>query len=200
MIDTTREEIKNKLAASPIKIIAVVIYGSWAKGMQTEDSDLDILIISDEINPKKHKRGREIARIKEWLSIGLSLDILLLTTDECISNFRNHNPLFLDIACEGIIVLDADYFLRSLVDETRAYISQKKLERLPDGWRFPVLYREPTFLSSVSNKDFAIVMLTDGERDLEIGVYIMGKGYCDKAVYHFQLAAEKAVKAVLISL
>src|SRR3989337_3997686 len=122
MIDPTKEEIKNKLAAAPIKIIAVVIYGSWAKGVQTEDSDLDILIISNEINPKKHKRGREIAQIKEWLSIGLPLDILLLTADECISNFRNHNPLFLDIAWEGMILIDKNDFLKDLINETRDYI------------------------------------------------------------------------------
>ena len=200
MLEDITKLIADRFKTSPIRIIAAAIYGSWAKGTQTTDSDIDIMLISKDVNPKKHRRGEEIAAIKRSIFIGSPVDILLLTPDECISNFRNHNPLFLDIACEGIIVLDADYFLRSLVDETRAYISQKKLERLPDGWRFPVLYREPTFLSSVSNKDFAIVMLTDGERDFEIGVYIMGKGYCDKAVYHFQQAAEKAVKAVLISL
>jgi len=199
MIDSTKEEITKKLAASPIAIIAAAIYGSWAKGGQTEDSDLDILMITDEINPKKHKRGKEIAQIKEWLSIGLPLDISLLTTGECISNFRNHNPLFLDIAWEGIILIDKNDFLKELVKETRDYILQKKLEKLTDGWRFPVLYRQATFLSEVSNKDFAIVMLTDGDRDFNIGNSLIKEGFYDKAVYHFQQAVEKSVKAVLIS-
>ena len=199
MIDNSREKIKKRLASSPIKIIAAIIYGSWAKGVQTEDSDLDMLIISNEINPKKHKRGREIAQIKEWLSLGLSLDILLLKTDECISNFRNHNPLFLDIACEGMILIDQNNFLKNLMDETRDYILQRKLEKLTDGWKFPVLYREETFLSEVSNKDFAVVMLTDGDRDFNIGMSLIRECFYDKAVYHFQQAVEKSVKAVLIS-
>jgi len=38
--------------------------------------------------------------------VSLPLDILLLTPEEVISNFKNHNPLFLDIAEEGIIILD----------------------------------------------------------------------------------------------
>jgi predicted nucleotidyltransferase len=63
-------------------------------GTQTEDSDIDILIISTEINPKRHRRGKEIAGIKEWISLGLPVDITLLTPDECIWNFKNHNPLF----------------------------------------------------------------------------------------------------------
>lgn len=200
MLTVIKENITKKLAGSPVPVIAAVIYGSWAKGMQAEDSDIDILIVSDAINPKKHKRGKEIANIKEWLSLGLPLDILLLTTDECISNFRNHNPLFLDITVEGIILLDKDGFLKSLVEETITYIRQRRIEKLDDGWRFPVLHREPTFLSNVSNKDFSVVMLTDGERDFNIGMNIMEDGYFDKAVYHFQQAVEKAIKAVLISL
>lgn len=199
MIATIKENIINKLMTSPIPTIAAVIYGSWARGMQTKDSDIDILVISYAINPKKHKRGKEIACIKEWLSLGLPLDIQLLTTDECISNFRNHNPLFLDIAYEGIILMDKDDLLKNLIGETRAYIRERRIEKLVDGWRFPVLHREPTFLSDVSNRDFAIVMLTDGERDFNIGMNIMEDGYFDKAVYHFQQAVEKAVKAILIS-
>jgi hypothetical protein len=33
----------------------------------------------------------------------IPLDVLLLTQEEVVSNFRNHNPLFLDIAEEGFL-------------------------------------------------------------------------------------------------
>lgn len=191
--------IIERLKTSPVKIISAVIYGSLAKGTQTADSDIDILLVSDEVDPRKNKRGKDVARIKESLSIGIPLDILLLTPAETASNFKNHNPLFLDIAVEGTILIDSDDFLQNLIEETKRYIRQRKLEKLADGWRFPVLYREPTFLSSVSNKDFAVAMLTDGERDFNIGVSLTKEGYFDKAVYHFQQAVEKAVKAILIS-
>lgn len=193
-----KERIANGLKNLPVKVRSAAIYGSWAKGTQKEDSDIDILMISDEVNPRKQKRGREIATIKEQLSVYVPLDILLLTTKECLSNFRNHNPLFLDIACEGIVLLDEDDFLKSLIEETRAYISERKLRKLEDGWEFPVTDRVPVYLSNVSNKDFAIAMLTDGERDFEIAVKILEVGYFDKAVYHFQQSVEKAVKAILI--
>ena len=194
-----KEIITERLKTSPIKIISAAMYGSWARGIQTEDSDIDVLLVSDEIDFKRHRRGKEVAQIKEWLSMGIPIDILFLTTDECISNFKNHNPLFLDIATEGIMLIDDNVFLQGLMEETRVYIGSRRLEKLVDGWRFPVLYREPTFLSSVSNKDFATVMIADAERDLNIGVNITEDGYFDKAVYHFQQAVEKAVKAVLIA-
>ena len=132
--------IVNKLKISPIKVLSAVLYGSWARGEETKGFGYRFV---DCINPKKHRRGNEIANIKSCVALGFPLDIMLLTSYECTSNFRNHNPLFLDIA---------------------------------------------------------LVMFTDGKRDFAIGENIMQDGYYDKAVYHFQQAAEKAIKAVLISL
>ncbi len=186
------------METSPINIKAAAIFGSLPKMKQNEDSDIDILLISDNVDPRRHKRGKEIAAIKEWLALDIPMDIVLLTTKECISNFRNHNPLFLDIAWEGIILLDEVDFLKSLVEETKAHILEKKIVKLEDGWIFPVPYRASALLSKVSNKEFAIAMLKDGERDLEIGINILEDGYFDKAVCHFQQSVEKAVKAILI--
>jgi len=92
---------------------------------------------ADGINPKRHRRGTEIASIKRFF-LEFSLDILLLTESEVLSNFRNHNPLFLDIAEEGIIILDYENFLHRLLAETRDYIKRRGIKRFGDGWIFPV--------------------------------------------------------------
>ncbi len=73
-----KERIANGLKKLPVKVRSAVIYGSWAKGTQKEDSDIDILMISDEVNPRKQKRGREIATIKEQLSVYVPLDIFAI--------------------------------------------------------------------------------------------------------------------------
>jgi HEPN domain-containing protein len=52
----------------------------------------------------------------------------------------------------------------------------------------------------VSNREFALAMLNDATRDNEIAERLRSDGFCDKSVYHFQQAAEKAVKAVLIAM
>lgn len=146
MLVEIKDIITARLKASPINIISAAIYGSWARGTYTEDSDIDILLVSDELAFKKHRRGKEVAQMKGCLSLGTPTDILFLTSDECISNFKNHNPLFLDIAAEGIILMDDNAFLQGLLEDTRGYIDSRRLEKLDDGWRFPVLYREATFL------------------------------------------------------
>src|SRR3990167_903052 len=175
-----QEYLTAALKCIPIHIKTAAVYGSWARGTQKEESDLDLLLISDDINPKRHRRGAHIAMIKERVLSGIPLDIMLLTTSECISNFRNHNPLFLDIATEGVTLFDEDGLLRRLITETKAYISDKDIRKSGDGWTFHMPYRAAGFLSEVSNEDFARAMLTDGERDYQIGVNILEDGYSDK--------------------
>lgn len=132
------EKIIERLNTFSKKVKAAALYGSFARWTQQSDSDLDLLLVSDEVNPRRHKRGKEIAAIKHLLALDVPVDVLLLTTGECISNFKNHNPLFLDIAWEGIILMDSDDFLKSLIEETKRYIHERKLKKLKDGWVFAV--------------------------------------------------------------
>ena len=132
-------------AELPFDITGVVVFGSRVKGKATPHSDIDILVVADRINRKRHRRGEEIIRIKRYLK-GLPADILLFTKQEVKSNFRNHNPLFLDIAEDGIIVIDRGKFLENLMKETIEYIKQKGIKKLKEGWIFPVKLGVPTYL------------------------------------------------------
>lgn len=69
-----------------------------------------------------------------------------MTPEETISNFRNHNPLFLDIAVDGVIIIDNGKFLNNLINETRDYLEKSGIKRLKDGWEFPVKRGVPTIL------------------------------------------------------
>lgn len=191
--------ISRKIQELPFKIVACALFGSWAKGNARKESDVDLLIVMDKVYPEREKRIPDIIQIKRVLAPDFPLDILLMTRKECQDNFRNHNPLFLDIAIEGVILFDTDRFLQNLIEETKAYIREKGLIRLPDGWQFPVRYREATPLSQVTNRDFAKAMLCDGQRDFASGTILAKAGYFEKAVYHFQQATEKAIKSVLMA-
>src|SRR3972149_7342452 len=189
---------KSHFLELPFSVIAMVAFGSRVKENYTEDSDMDLLVVASGIPPKRHRRGEEIVSLKKLLPL-MPLDILLLTKEETLSNFINHNPLFLDIATEGIILLDTDEFLVNIIEETRNYLRNSKIRKVEDGWIFPVKAGEPTFLSKVSNEDFSKAMLKDGKRDMEIGKKLKEAAYFDKSVYHFQQAVEKFIKAVMIA-
>lgn len=186
-----------RLGTWSFSLTGAVLFGSYARGTAEKDSDVDLLVVARNLPPRRHRRKEEILQIKTVMP-GLPLDVLLLTPEECEANFRGHNPLFLDIAEHGVLLFDADGSLKALMAETRRYVQEHGVRRSGDGWLFPVRKRVPTPLSPVSNKDFAQAMLADGSRDNEIGDRLLADGYYDKAVYHFQQAAEKGVKAILI--
>ena len=179
-------------------ITGAIVFGSVARGVQSKDSDADLLAVAESLHPKRNRRGGQIAQIKSMFP-KIPLDVLLLTQEEVVSNFRNHNPLFLDIAEDGIIILDKDDFLKDLISEAKTYIRTRGIKRFGDGWVFPVKKGVAVPLSRVTNRDFAESMSLDARRDYEIGLTLTKAGYFDKAVYHFQQSVEKAVKAVLIS-
>jgi len=193
--------IKNALETNRFSftVSGAILFGSQANGSPTKDSDIDLLVVAENIEPKLHRRKKEMIAIKHSLPVK-SLDLLLLTPVEVISNFSNHNPLFLDIAEDGIIIDDKENFLSDLIKTTREYIKAKGIKRIKGGWQFPVAYRAATLLSNVSNQDFAAVMLIDGERDFSIGKNLLNDGFYDKSVYHFQQAVEKCIKSVLVAL
>ena len=88
------KEIVHKLKKLPFKVVLAILFGSSTRGTLCRDSDIDILIVSDEIPLHRHRRQSEISLIKKLINIDRPLDILLLTREECFSNFSNHNPQF----------------------------------------------------------------------------------------------------------
>lgn len=183
----------------PFQVISIAAYGSRVKKHFSDYSDLDLLVAASGIHPKRHRRGGNITQFKKMFP-PMSLDILLLTRGEVESNFRNHNPLFLDITTEGIILFDSKDFLKNIIAETRDYININQILKVKNGWVFPVKAGVPTLLSKISNKDFSDAMIKDGERDFEIGKKLKDEKYFDKSVYHFQQSIEKFIKAIMIAM
>ncbi len=181
----------------PFLVLGTAAFGSRVKDYYTANSDMDLLIVASGISLKRHRRGEEISKLKQVLP-PLPLDILLLTKEEVLSNFRNHNPLFLDIAVEGIVLYDTDSFLENIIRETVNYIEEKNIRKIEGGWAFQVNTGVPTFLSKVSNEDFSKAMLKDGERDFEAGKKLKDGTYFEKSVYHFQQTVEKFIKGIMI--
>lgn len=94
------EEIKNRIVKNfnPEKII---LFGSYANGNATEDSDLDLLIIQQTDLPKKERRlpVRNILR-----DMKIPMDILIYTPEE-VERWKNASMAFITrIVNEGKII------------------------------------------------------------------------------------------------
>jgi len=78
---------------SPEKII---LFGSYAYGKPTEDSDLDLLVVVKKNSQPRYKRAREIRRYL-WGITDIPKDILVYTQDE-IDEWKEVKEAFITMA------------------------------------------------------------------------------------------------------
>jgi predicted nucleotidyltransferase len=130
-------EIRDKAKAHwKNDLVSVVLFGSFVKG--GEYNDIDVLVVLEKIDKGRIERIPEIVAFSRTLDLRTGADILLYSCEECVSNFRNHNPLFLDIALDGVVVYDKNCFAKDMIEETRRYLKDRKIIRKGTAWFFPL--------------------------------------------------------------
>ena len=191
-------EIKEKAKACWKKdLVSVVLFGSFVK--DGKYNDIDVLIVVEDIKKSRIDRTEDIIKFSDTVDVERPLDVLLYSRREVESNFRNHNPLFLDITLDGMVIYDKRGFASDLIDETSEYLTSHNIFRKGTRWVFP--FRRGVYaLSKVTNKDWIMVWLEDSDRDLLSAKTLHEKDLFEKSVYHCQQCGEKAVKAVILCL
>jgi predicted nucleotidyltransferase len=111
LLDRLREKLKvtdSKVAEAVERLVAaghpqrVIAFGSRVRGDATADSDLDLAVVLDRVDPDKP------ANVGSWLLKDIDLDVDLLVTDsdhfETFRGFRT--SVHFDIATEGLVLYD----------------------------------------------------------------------------------------------
>ncbi len=109
-----------------LSLKSLAIYGSVARGTAREDSDIDIMVISDDFHGSLGKRLEGLLAVEdsmqdelEWLAeqgIVTRLSFYPLRTEEA----RRLPDLFLDLTEDSIILYDEDRLLEALLLELKA--------------------------------------------------------------------------------
>jgi len=128
-------EIRNKATAYWKDLIGIVMFGSCVKGKRY--NDIDLLIVLDKIKKNIVERIGEGVDFKRTIELKKPVDVILLSREECFFNFRNHNPMYLDIALDGKVICD-DGTLKNLIDETKRDLKRRNITRDGTKWLFPV--------------------------------------------------------------
>ena len=124
------------------KLISLVIFGSVAAGRARAESDVDLLIVAEELPEGYSDRlklwrwivaGLESERLKLWREKRLYplIDPVLLTPSEA----ERIQPFYLDLLENAIIVYDREGFMQRILEGLRTRLKELgtiKVE-LPDG-------------------------------------------------------------------
>lgn len=117
-------------------LVAIVLFGSRARGDAREESDWDILIIARDLPERQIERYRMVKAIlpPNWRS---RVSILTKTVDE----FESVLPsLYLEIALDGLILFDPEGYAKNQLQKLRRLIQAKGLSRERRGHDFVWLW------------------------------------------------------------
>lgn len=132
------------------KLVAVVLFGSRARGDAKEESDWDMLVIAEDLPERQIERYGKIKEIlpQNWRG---RISILAKTPDE----FEAVLPsLYLEIALDGLILYDPKDYAWNRLQKLRRLIQSKDLKREKRGDEFVWQWgRFPGFGWSLSWKE-----------------------------------------------
>jgi len=129
VIDALKQALSDNL-------VAVVLFGSRARGEADENSDWDLLVIARQLPEKPFKRHLYLKIMLPDIWRG-QVAILAKTPEE----FEAYLPsLFLDIALDGIILYDSDGYIADRLSHVQRLIQRYGLQRKQSGteliWRW----------------------------------------------------------------
>ncbi|BFI76800.1 nucleotidyltransferase domain-containing protein [Sulfurisphaera ohwakuensis] len=127
-----REEFKDDL-------ISIVLYGSVARGDNRNDSDVDLLIVMNNL-PKNsmlkrirlfETRVEDKLKLDEYWNKGyyISLSPILKTPDEA----EKISPLYLDMVYDAVILYDKDQFFTRILEKLKEKLRELGAERIIMG-------------------------------------------------------------------
>lgn len=129
VVSKLREELGNDL-------VAVVLFGSRARGEAREGSDWDALVIARRLPGRTLERAIWIKRMLPPVWRG-EVSLLAKTPEEFTAGLPD---LYLDIAVDGVILYDADEYMAGRLRFLRGLIRRKGLRREKEGrdliWRW----------------------------------------------------------------
>ncbi|NIM17199.1 MAG: nucleotidyltransferase domain-containing protein [Candidatus Aminicenantes bacterium] len=97
IIDEFKKEIR-KIYGN--RLVKVILYGSWARGTGTGDSDIDLMVVlKGKISP-----GKEIDRMIDCITdLNLKYDTLISVVPVSLEEYGvTNSPLLLNVRREGI--------------------------------------------------------------------------------------------------
>ncbi len=95
--------LSNCLKEKGLRVSKIIVFGSQAKGTATEESDIDIVIVSEDFKRKNIFKRADLTKDAEIRTIRkfmVPLDIITMTPDE----YENKKTFIAEYAQEGEVV------------------------------------------------------------------------------------------------
>ncbi|HHT9124944.1 MAG TPA: nucleotidyltransferase domain-containing protein [Candidatus Brocadiia bacterium] len=132
-LDFLKQELRDNL-------VSVVLYGSVARGQYRDDSDIDLLIVCEDLPDDRFKRNEIFINIEDRLPEALGINPLEVPYISTISKTREgagyHSPLYLDMVEDGKILFDKGGFIQKVFNDIKERLKELGAKRIwiGDKW------------------------------------------------------------------
>lgn len=129
------EELKEKIITYyGNRLVSMVIFGSFARGTATLQSDIDILLIIKRLPKRKMKRIEEfIDNVENNLkNVSCYISPIIKTPEEASKG----SPLFLDMVYESLILNDKNDFFQNIINKLKHRLEDLGSKRVFKGNRW----------------------------------------------------------------
>ena len=116
---------------------AIILYGSLARGDYKKGSDIDIIVIADNLPPKFTDRIEFLLSF----SAGGPIEPRGYTPEEFLKMIEEAYGAILDAIAYGIVLYDRD-FIKKAKELFRKTVRTLELKRLIDGWKSEKYFRK----------------------------------------------------------
>lgn len=132
-------------------LVSLIVYGSVARGQMRKDSDVDLLIIAENLPISRFERIAMFNRAEELVEKSLSelwkkgYYVTLSPIIKTIEEAKRISPLYLDMVDECIIVYDKNSFFKKILERLSKKLMELGAERVWVGrkwyWRLKRDYK-----------------------------------------------------------
>jgi predicted nucleotidyltransferase len=122
-------ELRQRLGS---RLVALVLFGSRARGDAADGSDWDVLLISAHLPPKPFERHLYVKQLlpTSWRS---SVSVLAKTPEEFDAALQ---VVYLDIALDGVVLYDRQRYVTKRLSKIRRHLATQGLYRAREGQNF----------------------------------------------------------------
>lgn len=148
LVQRLLEELKGVLDG---KLVSLIVYGSVARGDAGKESDLDLLVVAEELPRSRLARISMFDRAEERLQDllgGLLEEGYAVALSPIIKTRREAmrvSPLYLDMVEDAVIVYDKDGFFEKILARLKKRLEELGAERVRVGrkwyWRLKKDFR-----------------------------------------------------------
>jgi len=115
------EQIMQGPAQLKRQIAAVILFGSYARGTHTEDSDIDLLVLLKKTSPEIERQvAGASSKAMELCDFDEFLSPIRMTVDHWSELASMHAPLYEEILKEGIVLWTNDIELQKDIESAHA--------------------------------------------------------------------------------